>query len=592
MIRLSRLTRPQDAVITEESMRPTIWFVAGALALALAGAANGQRAASSPPSQTTGAQPSCMTPTIETGSGPVCGLSLVADAADGGGHRAVAAFLGIPYAQTTAGQNRWRPPVPAARHDGVRKATAFGPGCPQADPSPKKAPQSEDCLSLNVWTPRTKTGSRADGALPVMVFIHGGSFINESSSLPLYDGRRLAASGRVVVVTINYRLGVLGFLAGMEGLSGNYGFLDQQLALRWVRDNIAGFGGDPNRVTIFGQSAGAMSVGLHLIAPGSRDLFRAAIMESNPYGIPFKTLDHARSPAEAFRVEVGCVTDVLDCLRRQPMSAVIAKQTSLLLTVDAMLAGFAGELAWGPVVDGKVIPKQPVMAAIGKPTLLGTNRNEGVLFASGQRLSLFGKREVPKIEYELLLNLFFSSSDRRRIDSDTRYRPVSGDDTKVMSQLLTDYLFNCPNRAVLAEAIAPIYAYQFTHVPSFKVWPAIPLCAPDQQKVCHADELPFVFGNPTSVLRQLTPPDDRFTPAERKLSQQMAGYWISFAEKLDPNHNNAPFWPAFTRAKPVWQALNTTVTQRTSLDANCSMWNTVGYDVPGVLARLFRRGTK
>ncbi len=573
-------------------MRPATLFVAGALALGFASAADGQGAVSAPSSQMTGDRPACTTATIETGAGHVCGLFFVADAADGSGRRTVDAYLGIPYAETTAGVDRWRPPVPVTKWDGVRQATVFGPGCPQDDPSPKKAPQSEDCLSLNVWTPHAEGGRNPDGALPVMVYIHGGSFINESSSLPLYDGRRLAATGRVVVVTINYRLGVLGFLAGAEGLTGNYGFLDQQLALRWVRDNIAGFGGDPQRVTLFGESAGAMSIGLHLVAPGSYDLFHAAIMESNLYGIPYKTPDQAWRFAEAFRLELGCIIDVPDCLRRQPLEAIMMKQTSVMLTIDAMLAGFAGELSWGPVVDSKVISAQPVMTPIGKPTMLGTNLNEGLLFASGQRMSWFGKREVPRIKYEALLDLFFSSNERKGLYDFARYRPAAGNDTEVLSHLLTDYLFNCPNRHVIEQATAPVFAYQFTHVPSFKVWPAIELCAPAQQKVCHADELPFVFGNPTSILRQLTPPDDHFTPAERKLSQRMAGYWISFAEKHDPNYSGAPRWPAFTRTDPIWQVLNTTISRRTDLDANCSFWRSVGYDVPGLPARIFDRVAK
>jgi carboxylesterase type B len=573
-------------------MRPATLFVAGALALGFASAAAGQGAVSAPASQAGGDRPSCSTPTIATGAGQVCGLALVADAADGAGRRSVSGYLGIPYAESTAGGNRWRAPVPVKRRDGLFKATAFGPGCPQDDPSPKKAPQSEDCLSLNVWTPRMPPGAGETRGLPVMVFIHGGSFINESNSLPLYDGRHLAASGRTIVVTINYRLGVLGFLAGAEGLTGNYGFLDQQLALRWVRDNIASFGGDPNRVTLFGESAGAMSIGLHLVAPGSRELFHAAIMESNLYGIPYKTPDQAWRFAEEFRLSLGCIIDVAECLRRQPLKAIIAKQTSVMLMVEAMLAGFAGELSWGPVVDGKVIPAQPVLMPIAKPTILGTNLNEGVLFASGQRMSWFGRREVPRIKYEALLELFFSSSDRSGLDDFARYRPAAGNDTEVLSHLLTDYLFNCPNRHVLEQATAPVYAYQFTHVPSFKVWPGIELCAPAQQKVCHADELPFVFGNPTSILRQLTPPDDHFTPAERELSQRTAGYWISFAENRDPNHSGAPQWPAFARTKPVWQVLNTTIAPRTSLDANCSFWRSVGYDVPGLPARIYDRVIK
>ncbi len=530
-------------------------------------------------------RPACTAPEVATGAGSVCGLALEADAADGSGEHAVDAYLGIPYAEPPIGANRWQAPVPAAPHDGVLKATAFGPVCPQVEPSPKKVAQSEDCLSLNVWTPRTGT-SGAEPALPVMVYIHGGSFVDSASSLPIFDGRFLAASERVVVVTINYRLGALGFLAGIDGLTGNYGFLDQQLALRWVQDNIARFGGDPEKVTLFGQSAGAMSVGLHLVAPGSRDLFRAAIMESNPYGIPFKTPDVAGRFAELFRLKLGCLFNSLACMRRQSAETIVKEQTSLMLALDTAVSGFAGDLVWGPVIDGKVIPAVPLATPIDKPVLLGTNLNDGLFFVSGERFKWFGKTEVPEIEYTALTDLYFPPEGREAIHDIARYQPRSGDDTEAMAHLLTDYLFTCPNRLALAQATAPAWGYEFTHVPSFDVWPAITICAPDQKKVCHTFELPFVFGHATTVTRPLTPPDDQFTPAGRTLSEQMASYWIRFAETLDPNHDGAPAWSGFTKDEPVRQILDETIGQKTDLDANCTMWDGVGYALPGILGRI------
>ena len=530
-------------------------------------------------------RPACTAPEIDTGAGSVCGLALEADAADGSGHRVVDAYLGIPYAEPPTGDNRWQPPVPAKPHDDVLKATDFGPVCPQVEPSPKKVAESEDCLSLNVWTPRAGASGGAP-SLPVMVYIHGGSFVDSASSLPIFDGRFLAASGRVVVVTINYRLGALGFLAGIDGLTGNYGFLDQELALRWVQDNIARFGGDPEKVTLFGQSAGAMSVGLHLEAPASHDLFRAAIMESNPYGIPFKKPDVAGRFAESFRLHLGCVFDSLACMRRQSAETIVKEQTSLMLALDTAVSGFAGDLVWGPVIDGKVIPTEPMATPIDKPVLLGTNLNDGLFFVSGERFKWFGKTEVPEIEYTALTDLYFPPKGREAIHDIPRYQPRSGDDTDAMAHLLTDYLFTCPNKLALANASAPAWGYQFTHVPSFDVWPGITICAPDQKKVCHTFELPFVFGDATPVTRQLTPPGDRFTPAEQTLSEEMAGYWIRFAETLDPNHDGAPDWPRFTKEKPVRHILDETTGQKTDLGANCTMWDGVGYALPGILGRI------
>ncbi|WP_421726436.1 carboxylesterase/lipase family protein [Bauldia sp.] len=551
---------------------------AAAFAVVIAGAA----AADDPPPQPIpiDQRPACTAPDVVTGAGTVCGLSLEARAADGSGERTVNAYLGIPFAESTVGENRWASPVAVAAYDGVLRATAFGPICPQTEPSPKKSPQSEDCLSVNVWAP-----ADASGPLPVMAFIYGGSFIDGSSSLPIYDGAALAASGRAIVVSFNYRVGALGFLAGVAGLSGNYGFLDQQLALRWVADNIAGFGGDPARVTLFGQSAGAMSVGLHLFAPGSQGLFRAAIMESNPYGMPYRRLAAAGDLTESLRLELGCVFDTLACLHRQSAAAIVAAQSSAALGINQIVAGFGGQLAWAPVVDGTVIAGQPLDTPIALPVLIGTNRNEGTLFAAGQQVSLFGTTEVLRLQYDALIELYFPATARAAIRNLPRYQPRSGDNTEALSNLLTDYLFTCPNRLAMRRAAAPVYGYAFTHVPSYDVWPEIAACAPSEDQVCHSFELPFVFGNPTTVTRQLTPPDDRFTAAEQRLSETMADAWLRFAETLDPNAEGSSDWPVYSAGGAV-RVLDTTAAPDFAADAHCDVWDSVGYTLPGVLARV------
>lgn len=220
----------------------------------------------------------CATEEIDTTSGAVCGKVVTADG------REVHAFLGIPYAETTAGDNRWKDPIPKAPASDVIEATVFGPACPQSTDPPYSPPGefSEDCLSLNIW--------RRDDVLereprPVMVWIYGGSFLSGGSSMPVYDGAYLSSTEDVVVVSLNYRLGALGFLAGIHGLEGNYGLKDQQLAFQWVKDNIGNFGGDPDQVTLFGESAGAMSVGLHLLSiPSSSSLFRGGDHAEQPLG--------------------------------------------------------------------------------------------------------------------------------------------------------------------------------------------------------------------------------------------------------------------------------------------------------------------
>ena len=230
-----------------------------------------------------GAAQSCVG-TVAAPAGRVCGLALPAPPNT---FRALYNYRGIPYARPPVGDLRFAAPHQHRPWTHLRRTTSFGAICPQDGTA---TGDSEDCLFLNIWTPRAAVnqGKR----LPVMVFIHGGAFLFGAGSLPIYDGSYLAASGDVVVVTLNYRLGALGFLAVPElGLTGNYGILDQRLALRWVAENIASFRGDPRKVTIFGESAGAMAVGLHLFSiPANRGRFRAAIMESNPLALPYPSL--------------------------------------------------------------------------------------------------------------------------------------------------------------------------------------------------------------------------------------------------------------------------------------------------------------
>lgn len=228
----------------------------------------------------------CQTATVKTTGGPVCGKTLEVEG------KPVLAFLGIPFAESTAGPNRFQPPVPKAPWTAPFQATQFGNICPQNDDTPGLPSQSEDCLSINIWTPNIDLSKER---LPVMVYIYGGAFQFGASAMGLYDGSYLAARHNMVVVSFNYRSGALGFLAGVGGLSGNYGFLDQQLALKWVNQNITDFGGNPGRVTLAGESAGAMSVGLHLFsAPASQPLFQQVVLMSNPLGISYRNLTQAR----------------------------------------------------------------------------------------------------------------------------------------------------------------------------------------------------------------------------------------------------------------------------------------------------------
>ncbi|HMC53331.1 MAG TPA: carboxylesterase family protein, partial [Acidimicrobiales bacterium] len=300
----------------------------------------------------------------------------------------VRVFRGIPYARPPVGPRRFRAPQPAEPWTGVRDASKAGPAAPQVPgPTEQLMPgppldTDEDCLTLNVWTPA------AAGAQPrpVLVWIHGGGFLTGSGSLPIYNGRFLAARGDVVVVTINYRLGALGFLSHPalrdeeSGAAGNWGLLDQIAALRWVRENIDAFGGDPGNVTVFGESAGAMSVGTLMGTPAAVGLFRRAIMES---GSPAATpAEEAAGTAESLLRAAGCNRIDSEGARALPLGALLEAQQDLWAR-----RGPGVGLPLQPALDGAVLERDPSEAiadglSSGVPVITGTNRDEWEMFAA------------------------------------------------------------------------------------------------------------------------------------------------------------------------------------------------------------------
>ncbi|MFQ5460695.1 MAG: carboxylesterase/lipase family protein, partial [Anaerolineae bacterium] len=359
-----------------------------------------------PPASTARAQPGVA---VDTAEGPVVGVA--GDAAT--------AWKGIPFAAPPVGGLRWRPPAPALHRSSPLDATAFGPACPQSTafeipglPTPPAGNRgAEDCLQLNIWAPN----SRPDG-LAVMFWIHGGGMIQGSGTDAPYDGATLAASENVVVVTTNYRLGALGFLAHSAFMgeqsdhpgAGNYGLLDQIAALRWVKANIAGFGGDPGRVTIFGESAGGVSVCALLAAPAAAGLFQRGIMESGNCSPRLPSLDPATHPGppalrqgDRFAEAIGCAeaADVATCLRAQP--------------VDKILATLPGEIGvlnptaevYGPIVDGTLLAETPGEAIAagheqGVPFILGANADEATIFTAAFQ-------NLTAAQYEALVRLTF-----------------------------------------------------------------------------------------------------------------------------------------------------------------------------------------
>jgi para-nitrobenzyl esterase len=472
---------------------------------------------------------------IATKYGPVRG-----EVTDG-----VTRFLGIPYAASPTGKLRFAAPMPPEPWTDVRDATAFGPTPPKPDyPAPFDVMLAEeniagdDWLNLNVWTPQDAPGTGGAGK-PVLVWIHGGAFANGNSAVPWYDGTAFARSG-VVLVTINYRLGVDGFALVPDAQApANRGLLDQIAALEWVRDNIGAFGGDSDNVTIFGESAGAMSVTTLLAMPRAGGLFAKAIAQSG-------AVQAAADPADAALVtaELGkALGDKLPSpkvtaagLAQVELDQLIAAQAVVrdALATDPNPARFgptivAGSMAFTPVVDGDSLPAHPLAAiATGAssqvPLLIGTNTEEFRLF-------LVAPGAIDTITPELLGGLATAIGGTQEVVAKYQANRPDASAGDVFAALMTDRFFRLPALAVAqARATAPAatFVYEFA-------WGKPPLGA------AHSLEIPFVFDN------LATAADDDIIGADapQDLADDMQAAWVAFATTADPG------WPAYDDSRPV-----------------------------------------
>ena len=443
----------------------------------------------------------------------------------------VSVFRGIPYAEPPVGKQRWRPPVPAASWDGVRDATRFGPAChqPPSRPgslyAPAEAPRmSEDCLSLNVWAP-------ADAkAAPVFVWIHGGSLVAGTGSDVMYDGAELAARG-LVVVTINYRLGVLGYLAlpqlseeSPQGVSGNYGLLDQVEALRWVQRNIAAFGGDPGNVTIAGESAGALSVMYLMIAPSARGLFHKAIAQS-AYMISTPALRETVHGTRSAEASGGALSREIEVRGLPRLRAMDAQE----LTNKAAMARF---LPLGNV-DGKVLPYQPVEAFDrGKqapvPILAGFNDGE----IRSLRF-LLPPQPADAATYEAEIRGRYGELADAMLQ-----RYPSSDLDESMLATTRDAMYGWTAERLVRKQTAlgqPSFLYYFNH--------GYPAADTAGLHAFHASELPYLFGT-TARTPPHWPPIPG-TAEEADLSAAMMGYWAAFAREGTPSAAGWPRWQPY-----------------------------------------------
>jgi para-nitrobenzyl esterase len=469
-------------------------------------------------------------------------------------------FQNIPYAAPPVGPLRWQPPRPPGPWPGTRDGSKPGPQCIQESRGSKAT--SEDCLTLNVWTPPVGPGV---GKRPVMVWIHGGGFVTGSGDI--YNSRWLAAQGHIVVVTINYRLSALGFLAhpslGTGGDVGNYGLADQQAALRWVKHNIADFGGDPAKVTIAGESAGAMSVCDHLVALGSRGLFRAAIIQSGPCQAQ-ADLASAQNTSLDYAASMGCADrdTAAECLRALPA-------TELARPPWYVRIGDSDALS-GPVTGTTALPVDPVGASAASraarvPVLIGTTHDEFTMFAALRYLRL--GRDMTAAEYPATLTDIFGVDGRAVM---AHYLPerYGGDASLAYAAAVTDGLFSCvaDRMANMLRQGAPVYGYEFDdpHPPA----PNPMRRAPFPVGASHSLELRYLFGVGGA------PP---LNPAQRALSNQMIRYWSQFVTTGAPKVAGLPDWPPVgpNPANSPWMSLRPDATRvMLNFDAShqCPFW--------------------
>jgi para-nitrobenzyl esterase len=467
-------------------------------------------------------------PIVTTSDGAVRGAAVPGSTVD--------AFLGLPYAAPPTGNLRWRPPQSPAQWRGVRDATSFAPSCPQNptfNPFLPPGPTSEDCLYLNVYTPTL----RHDASRPVLVWIHGGALTEDAGRN--YDGSELAADG-IVVVTINYRLGALGFLAHPAlasrpgGPAGNYGLMDQQAALRWVQANIGRFGGDPHNVTIAGESAGGLSVLAQLVSGGSHGLFQRAIIQSGSFAVNQQPLAAAEAAGEAFAAQVGCSDQTAECLRHLPVSTLLAHQSGVYIP---------------GVVDGRVLTESIGTAlADGQfarvPILNGTNYDEERIFVSfGHAISSGTNVMIPGSavtagSYQSDIAAVLGVPAARAAAIAAEYPPAAYPSPAVaFSALVGDANFACPALRIdqWTSQRVPVFAYEFND-DSAPLRFTPPLVGPPV--ATHGSELQYLFDLPNA------PVPGTLNADQEALAASMRAAWASFAASGNPGSAAVP-WPAF-----------------------------------------------
>ncbi|XP_051153447.1 acetylcholinesterase-like [Leptopilina boulardi] len=509
---------------------------------------------------------------VQTRTGRVKGMTLTATTG-----KKVDAWFGIPYAQKPIGSLRFRHPRPAESWQGVLNATSLPNSCVQildtvfgdfagATMWNPNTALSEDCLYVNVVVPRPRPTNAA-----VMVWIFGGGFYSGSATLDVYDHRTLVSEENIILVSMQYRVASLGFLYfGTYDVPGNAGLFDQLMALQWVHDNIAFFGGNPDNVTLFGESAGAVSVSMHLLSPLSRQLFSQAIMQSGSPTAPWAIISREESKIRGIRLAeaVGCPHD--ENALQEAIDCLLLKDPVELVNSEWGTLGIC-EFPFVPVIDGSFLDETPQRSLLTESfkkanILMGSNTEEGFYFIIYYLTELFridGTEDVKVSRDEFIkavteLNPYVNQIARTAIvyEYTNWVNPDDPDDNRnALDKIVGDYQFTCNVNEFAgryAETGNTVYMYYYKHRSKNNPWPR-------WTGVMHADEINYIFGEPLD-------PSKEYTQEEKRLSQRMMKYWANFAKTGNPNEGDSAswtdvFWPQHTAAKKDYLTLDINSTE-------------------------------
>ena len=491
-------------------------------------------------------------------------------------------FLGVPFAAPPINNLRWAYPQPPNSWNNTLQTKNLPPACPQICEKSNDlfcpSEISEDCLYLNIFTPISPNSNQKK--LPVLLWFYGGSFNEGYSGLPLYNGTLLSNLTNTIIITTNYRVGALGFLWNSQlSLQGNYGYFDQLYATEWTYRNIENFGGDKDHIVIFGESAGAHSVALHILNQTS--LIFGAIMESACIGLPLRTPNNWGNLPSAFSKQCGCSADIykdpvqrLQCLRNVSFEDIVACQ--VISNRDTPQPGWyllQYNQPWTPTVNNSVLPNNPLIAIqngewnTNIPIIIGSNKGEGWAFVD------YSKQYTFSTLYDTLRQEF-GESVAEKVLQFYNVTNSTGSTINETAQIITDFHFRCPARNVSRIKTDNIYNHHFDYVSSFNslIYGKDSGCS---HNACHSSEIPYVFDDDLSGF------GIEFTEQEKKLSIDIIKYWTNFAKTGNPNNGESVnvYWNDFGETEQVLMIdiENKTIISTHFDDYNCNFWDSLGW---------------